>query len=156
MQTGAGRKLTAASAHRLLRAGVGLVFWAALAAPCLLAQNPAYGGQPFPQMQAPAPMGLPPGPDTGNVEMQAKRLEALNADRQKSMVADTDRLVKLAAELNAQINGAHPRRLSDAQFRMVAEIEKLAHNIREKMCTSVNGNPQLMGPSPIIAPATIP
>ena len=89
-------------------------------------------------------------PDTTDAVMQERRWKALNAERQKSMVADTNRLVKLAAELNAEVNGPHPRALSADQLRKVAEIEKLARSIRGKMCTSVKEISQPVAPLPPI------
>jgi hypothetical protein len=80
------------------------------------------------------------GPDNDPVE-QEKRLKALNAERQKSMVADTNRLVKLATELDAELNGERRESLNSDQLRKFAEIEKLAKNIREKMSLSVKGIP---------------
>ena len=105
------------------------------------------GSDPLDQQQ-----GFPMGPnDPVTLE---RRLKALNAQRQKSMVSDTDKLVKLAAELNAEINGKHPGELSPAQLRQVAEIEKLAHNIKEKMCTSVRPAPMMQ--PPLMAPPGMP
>jgi len=73
-----------------------------------------------------------------------KRIQMLNAEQHRSMVADTDRLVKLIAGLNAQINSSKASSLTPEQLRTVAEIEKLAHNVRDKMRMSVrsavNGN----------------
>jgi len=85
--------------------------------------------------------------DSDPVE-QEKRLKALNAERQKSLVADTNRLVKLATELNSELNGTHPESLNPAQMRKVAEIEKLAHSVKEKMSLSVKGFP-VFQPLPI-------
>ncbi len=107
------------------------------------------GTDPLDQQQ-PFPMG-PNDPIA-----QEKRLKALNAERQKSMVADTNKLVKLAAELNAEINGKHPGELTLSQLRQVAEIEKLAHNIKEKMCTSVRPAPMMAPPPPLMTPPGIP
>ncbi len=80
-----------------------------------------------------------------------KRIQMLNAEQHRSMVADTDRLVKLVADLNAQINSSKASSLTPEQLRTVAEIEKLAHNVRDKMRMSVrnaaNGNSDvLFGP----------
>ena len=66
-----------------------------------------------------------------------KRIQMLNAEQHRSMVADTDRLVKLVADLNAQINSSKASSLTPEQLRTVAEIEKLAHNVRDKMRMSV-------------------
>lgn len=139
----------------------GLVL-ALLAILCLAPRTPAqnspypYGGGHFPRPQMQDPMGPPAGGDFGNAQMQEKRLAAFNAERQKTMVSDTNKLVKLAAQLNSQINGTHPASLTEDQLRMVAEIEKLAHNIREKMTTPINGT-QRPGPAPsVIMPSSLP
>ena len=66
-----------------------------------------------------------------------KRIQLLNAEQHKSMVADTDRLVKLVADLNAQIASSKASTFTPEQLRTVAEIEKLAHNVRDKMRMSV-------------------
>jgi hypothetical protein len=79
---------------------------------------------------------------------QERRLKAANADRQKSMVEDTNRLLKLTTELNAEVNGGHSQVLNADQLRKVAEIEKLAHNVREKMTTSVGAQSPIMQPVP--------
>ncbi len=81
----------------------------------------------------------------GNSVEVEKRLRMINVERQKSMVADTDKLLKLAQELNDEIAKINSGDLSPAQLRKVAEIEKLAHNVRDKMVMSVRG-PQFNGP----------
>jgi hypothetical protein len=88
---------------------------------------------------------------SGDPAMEAKRLNALNAERQKNMVADANKLVKLAAELNEEVNGRSEGQLTADQLRKVAEIEKLAHSIREKMTTSVKPAPSMMD-SPALIP----
>ena len=68
-----------------------------------------------------------------------RRLRMLNADRQKTMVSDADKLLKLAAQLNAEISAANQGELTPAQLKKISEIEKLARKVREKMSTSVRG-----------------
>jgi hypothetical protein len=85
-------------------------------------------------------------PGTQSVE-EEKALRALNAARQKSMVADTDRLVRLVNELNSEIERTNPDSLTPAQLHKVAEIEKLAHNVKDKMSTSVRGMPAFQQPN---------
>jgi len=80
--------------------------------------------------------------------MEEKRLRALNADRQKAMVGDAGKLLRLATEFNAEIEQAKPDTLTPNQMRKLAEIEKLAHSVKEKMTTSVR--------MPVIYPALIP
>ena len=127
--------------------------------PRISAQNPSFGAGGFPRGQL-GDSGSPLAGDTGNAQMEAKRLDALNTERQKALVSDTNKSLKLTAELNAQINaqgnGTHPASLTQAQLRMVAEIEKLARNIREKMCTGVKGVPQMGAPLTPIMPSPLP
>jgi hypothetical protein len=80
----------------------------------------------------------------------AKRQQALNADRQKSIVSDTNKLVQLARQLDAEIASNPTDRLTSDQLRKVGEIEKLAHNVKAKMAQSFAGGPQFQQPpSPI-------
>lgn len=74
-----------------------------------------------------------------------KRLRALNADRQNKLVADTNKLLKLAAELNAELSNSNSGSLTSEEKRKVGEIEKLARSVKNKMSTSVRGAQDLMG-----------
>jgi hypothetical protein len=122
------------------------VFQAARQALCLalLLALPggAQNGTALPRGASGQPMGQSaqdPFSDVGElypVEAE-KRLRALNALRQKSLVEDTNKLLKLAAELNAEVTREHPDSLTAEQLHMLAEIEKLAHNVKDKMSTSV-------------------
>jgi hypothetical protein len=118
----------------------------------VLAQSGQYGGQNFPQPNRPGQDSMSPLGDDVNSAMEAKRINALNAERQKSLISDTVKLVKLVSDLNAEINGEHPASLTDEQIKKLAEIEKLAHNIREKMSSSINGSPRINAPASIIPP----
>jgi hypothetical protein len=62
-----------------------------------------------------------------------KRLNMINAERQKTIVSDAGKLLALATELNHQIAKSNPGELSAEQMRKVVEIEKLAHSVRDKM-----------------------
>jgi hypothetical protein len=77
-----------------------------------------------------------------------KRLQMLNAAQHQAMVADTDRLLKLVADLNSQINSSHSNALTPDQLRMVADIEKLAHSVKDKMRMSVRSAGEYNGPTP--------
>jgi len=54
-------------------------------------------------------------------------------------VNDTNKLLRLVNELNAEIARTEPSVLTADQLRKLAEIEKLARNVKEKMATSVRG-----------------
>jgi hypothetical protein len=109
----------------------------------LLAQpDGALSGQFGSHPTLPQPIGQPVGgglEDVPNADPteDEKLLRALNADRQKSLVSDTNKLLRLVNELNAEIARSSPDLLNSAQLRKMAEIEKLAHNVKDKMSTSV-------------------
>ena len=92
---------------------------------------------------APTGQGVPPGLPGGplNDETDAERSDRLkvlqekarNDDRQKRLVADTDRLLALATELKASVDKTNKDLLSVDVVRKADEIEKLAHSVKEKM-----------------------
>jgi hypothetical protein len=114
-----------------------------LAAPAF-AQNGS-GSSPAPKGGMQQPFGQSTSAadniDPNDSLWQEKQLRLLNVDRQKQLVADTNKLLKLAQELDAEIAGANPGSLTPDQLRRIAEIEKLAHSVKEKMSTSVRGVP---------------
>ncbi len=69
----------------------------------------------------------------------AKRQRVFNAERQKSMVSDADKLLKLAGELNAEVVGASDFSFTANDLRKANEIERLAHKVKEKMSYSASG-----------------
>ncbi|MFZ0302507.1 MAG: hypothetical protein WAL75_07475 [Terracidiphilus sp.] len=62
-----------------------------------------------------------------------RRMKMLNNERHKSLLSDSDKLFKLATELDNEIAKSNLGLLTPDQLRKVAEIEKLAHNVRDKM-----------------------
>jgi hypothetical protein len=83
----------------------------------------------------------------GDYSPQQERLQnALNADRQKKLIADTNKLVKLATELHAELSGTNSDALTPAQLHEVAEVEKLARNVKKEMSDSVRAMP-ISGPA---------
>jgi DNA-binding transcriptional regulator YdaS (Cro superfamily) len=100
------------------------------------------------------PSQVSPLYDPTNPGEADKRVRMINAERQKTMVSETNKLVKLAAELNAEIARSNSGELSPAQLRKVAEIEKLAHSVRDKMVMSVRGPQFNMDNPPPYFPST--
>jgi hypothetical protein len=72
-----------------------------------------------------------------------KLMRSLNAARQKALVSDTEKLLRLAHELNQEVAVSESSSLTDAQLRKVNEIAKLAKSVKEKMSYTVGGNPGL-------------
>jgi hypothetical protein len=95
------------------------------------------------QMQIPgSPKGLPQMPGHRNRDnADSRRGQALakmrNEDRQKKLVADTERLLQLATDLKAQVDRSAADSLADSLsedgMKKVEEIEKLAHSVKERM-----------------------
>lgn len=79
------------------------------------------------------------GMDSGDPVEKEKRLRALNAARHKSLVSDANKLLKLAQELDDEVHRTNPDSLTPAELGKVAEIEKLAHRVKDEMSTSVRG-----------------
>ncbi len=102
---------------------------------------------PYPQHEDVSPLT----PDDGDPAMFERRIRALNAERQKQIVADTDKLLKLARELNDEVAKANTGALTTDELHKIADIEKLARNVRQKMSESV-GDPQTTLPPPMIFP----
>ena len=83
---------------------------------------------------------------TPDAAWNAKRLRALNADRQKSMVSDAEKLLKIARQLDAEV-ASNPRDgvMTPSELHKLAEIEKLARSIKSKMAMSFTGGPLFQG-----------
>lgn len=64
----------------------------------------------------------------------ARKLEKMREDdRRKRLLADTARLVALSNELQSEVDKASKDELSLDVVRKAAEIEKLAHDVKERM-----------------------
>src|SRR6202051_2886657 len=102
------------------------------------------GGQAFPQQAVaqggrqipgfPTPGRSNPGDadpmDPHRADVQEKMR---NNDRQKRLVADTDKLLALATDLKAQVDKSTKDTLSVDVIKKADEIEKLAHSVKERM-----------------------
>jgi hypothetical protein len=108
---------------------------------CVTASAPA-GQRPIPNPWEQRPMDAP----EVDASLAAKQLRDLNTERQKSLVSDTEKLVKLAQQLNSEIAASHADTLTPSQLREVENIEKLARNVREKMSISLVGGPAFHDP----------
>jgi hypothetical protein len=90
--------------------------------------------QQMPTMPSTPGFGEPPNPTD---PMQHQRLEKLekarNADRQKQLVQDTDKLLALAKALKEEVDKSNSDTLSIDVVKKAAEIEKLAKNVKDRM-----------------------
>lgn len=122
------------SAHRLLRVGLlvaaGLCFTLAVQAQQQSNANPGRVMQPS---TTPMPAAVPPADSA----FQQRRMRALNSERQKELVSDAGKLLKLVADLNAEVSHNKSDSFTPDQLRQLAKIEKLARSVREKMSNPV-------------------
>ncbi|WP_158944285.1 hypothetical protein [Granulicella sp. S190] len=91
--------------------------------------------QPIPQQHLPGQThdrtGDPdPNADSHRLEQQE---EVRSAERQKRLVADTDKLLALATDLKQQVDKTNKNILSVDVIKKAEEIEKLAHSVKERM-----------------------
>jgi hypothetical protein len=100
------------------------------------------GGQMFPptSKQGQQLPGMPPkqgtnpaDPDPINPHREEQQAKLRNDDRQKRLVADTDKLLALATDLKQQVDKSTKDTLSVDVIKKADEIEKLAHSVKERM-----------------------
>lgn len=65
--------------------------------------------------------------------------EAANTERKKQLADDSAKLLTLAIALKAEVDKTNKDMLSINVIRKADEIEKLAHNVKEKMKLTVGG-----------------
>jgi hypothetical protein len=76
-------------------------------------------------------------PDVTDPNIDQHRLEQQesirSSERQKRLVADTDKLLALATDLKQQVDKTNKNILSVDVIKRADEIEKLAHSVKERM-----------------------
>lgn len=115
------------------------------AAACLTRAQTVSGSGLENRVQISARPGFGDGPNLDPMS-EAKRMKALNADRHKQMVSDTEKLVKLARGLDAEIASNPTDALTPAEVQKLQAIEKLARNVKTKMAQSFGGGPEFKPP----------
>jgi predicted TIM-barrel fold metal-dependent hydrolase len=86
------------------------------------------------QTVQPGVIGVPIAPsDPERVRQEQQREQMATDERRKRMVSDADKLLALAAELKADVDKSSKNELSMEVIRKAAEIEKLAHDVKERM-----------------------
>jgi len=85
-------------------------------------------------------------PDANQVmkmrEQQAKKkiFQAANIERKRQLAEDSALLLKLAEELNTEVAKASTDTLSPTEMRKIEDIERLAHNVQQKMKLTVGAS----------------
>jgi hypothetical protein len=65
--------------------------------------------------------------------LQGQRDRMWNDDRHKRLIADTDKLLQLATELKVDVDKSTPNELSVKVIQKATEMEKLSHDVKERM-----------------------
>jgi hypothetical protein len=77
---------------------------------------------------------VPPVPDNPmSGSMKEQRTKAFNVERHKRLEDDVARLQTLTSELKSEVDKANKDELSLDVMRKAAEIEKLAHEVQNRM-----------------------
>ena len=63
----------------------------------------------------------------------AQQAKLLRIQRQKQLLSDSDKLLKLATDLKQQIDNTPAETLPADSVKKAAEIEKLAHSLRQRL-----------------------
>lgn len=111
-----------------------------------------YGSVPTIILQQ--PIGQPVGGGLNNestlTPLQAERMSRwANAERQKQLIKDSVRLVALTRQFKERMAAAGNARPTEADLKLIAQIEKLAHSIRNEMAYA-GSEPPLPHPQPNI------
>ena len=103
----------------------------------------AVGQQPASNRVGESFQGLGDGLGSMDPKLARRQILLLDIQRQKTMVSDTDKLLELATELKSEIDSGDSASLSPEQLHKIAEIEKLARSVKQKMTITIGGGPAL-------------
>jgi hypothetical protein len=78
--------------------------------------------------------------DMRQEQNKQQNFAAANAERKKQIADESAKLLKLAADLKVEVDKTTEDTLSLSVIRKADEIEKLAHDVKEKMKLTVGGN----------------
>lgn len=92
-------------------------------------------GQQLPAPSPPWANQMPePSQRAGDSQPTAQQVKSRLVDRQKRLVADTDRLQSLAADLKSQVaNSSNTNTFPVDEIKKADEIEKLAHSVKQRL-----------------------
>jgi hypothetical protein len=73
-------------------------------------------------------------------QTKQQNFEAANTERKRQIAEDSAKLLKLATDLKAEVDKTTKDTLSLSVIRKAEEIEKLAHDVKEKMKLTMGGS----------------
>jgi hypothetical protein len=74
-----------------------------------------------------------PGMSQPDTMRRAEQKRLMMSERQKRLVEDTDKLLKLTTALKEQVDESNKDILSVDMIKKAEEIEKLAHSVKERI-----------------------
>jgi hypothetical protein len=89
-----------------------------------------------PQVMPPQQTPNAPIPEPGitlSPQIEQEQAKLRNTDRQRKLIADTQKLLSLATELKTDVDKSTRDTMSLDVIKKADEIEKLAHSVKEKM-----------------------
>jgi len=95
-----------------------------------------HSGQLTAVLQQPQPLPFPTQPvpeDEERIKVEKDMAKKANHARHEDIKRDTDQLLTLATELKQNVDKSNENMLSLDVIKKADEIEKLAHNVKEKM-----------------------
>jgi hypothetical protein len=75
--------------------------------------------------------------DLNDPAVEHRRMQALNQERQKTIVSDTAKLLKLAGELDQEVKKSDSDSWTPDEMRKLMAIERLAREVKDKMTFSM-------------------
>jgi hypothetical protein len=89
------------------------------------------------QLPSPQVVGSMPDPNDGPREtdpaLEQQRIQAIKIAQHAEIVSDTDKLLKMTARLDAEVEQSHETALTRKQLHTLAKIEKLAKSVKQNM-----------------------
>lgn len=93
------------------------------------------------QLPSPQVVGSMPDPNNGPREtdpaLEQQRIQQMKIERHAEVISNTNKLLKLTTQLNAEIEQSHANSLDKKQLKSLSKIEKLARNIKQTMNTPI-------------------
>ena len=152
--TAGPKRATGKEWGRIVRGVAGLAVLLGLAF-CVHSQAPTHGTDPTysaPNVGGMSPEAIPGTYGRLDPAEVARREQAHKVEIRQSVESDTNKLLKLAKELDDEISSTSPDALTSSQLKKIAEIGKLAHKVKDKMSEFDRGStatlPIVMPPPP--------
>jgi len=89
--------------------------------------------QPTQSTHVPGLGSLDPGPDPMRESAREALIRQANEERHKRMLDDANKMVQLSNELKADVEKTQKDELSVEVLKKAAEVEKLAHDVQQRM-----------------------